>query len=152
MQRRAHTGEHLAVIAEALGLSQRIVESAAEEGDLLALTVAAGVRHLRMHTTGEAPADDAPAWLPELLASAADIAGENEFTARDLREAAEVPFSPPHERLTLALAQVGGGRCPAPAVLGKALRAVVGRVVNGMALSEVSRRDNVSRYCIERGQ
>ncbi len=140
--------DHLAWIADALGAPRHVVTAAEHNGDLLALVFAAGVRHLRGAADGAPRLEDDRAWLPELLAAAHAVMDENEITARTLRDAAENPLRPASARLAQVLSTMGGGRAPAPAVLGKLLRSVVGIEAGGLRLEQVSQRGNVGVYVV----
>lgn len=139
--------EHLDWIADALGAPPHVVASAERNGDLLALAVAAGVRHLREQYA--ASADSASPWLADFLRSARAVFGEDDFTSRDLVEAATVPHLPAHAALAACLSAIGDGQCPAPAVLGKQLAVVVGKPAGGLVLQLTGRPSNANRYAIE---
>lgn len=140
--------DHLEWIADALGAPRHVVTAAEHNGDLLALVFAAGVRHLRGPVDGAPRLDDDRAWLPELLAAARAVMDESEITARSLCDAASNPMIPASARLAEVLSEVGGGRCPAPAVLGKVLRAVVGIEAGGLRLEQVCQRANTAVYVV----
>jgi hypothetical protein len=124
------------------------VAAADHHGDLLALAVAAGVRRLR-DSRASVDADTPLPWLPEFLRAAKAVMGEAEFPARALVEAAQMPTGQEYIALAACLSRIGGGQCPSPAVLGRALRDAVDTPAAGLVLVMTSLRSNTSHYCIE---